>query len=100
MLGLNGPVDASQAAADSRQIRAALRKAWPGVGFQLESARWTPTLQLPSLNGGTTIRQIQLGSLDGLSAQATLTAGSGQVRRGPAVRCPPRCLPPRPASCT
>jgi len=75
VLALNGPVDAIQAAADSQQILAALRKAWPGVGFQLDSARWTQTLQLPPLAGGTIIRQVQLASLNGLDGQATLTAG-------------------------
>ena len=38
VIGLSGEVDAGQAAADSQQIRATLRKAWPGVGFQLENA--------------------------------------------------------------
>jgi ABC-type antimicrobial peptide transport system permease subunit len=97
VLALDGPVNASQAAADSRQIRAALRKAWPGVGFQLESARWTQPLQLPPLNGGTIVRQIQLGSLDGLTAQATLTAGKwpGPPRPGGPV---PVALPAAAAS--
>jgi len=76
VIGLSGPVNAREAAADSQQIRAALRKAWPGVGFQLESALWTDQLQLPSLAAGTDIRQIQLASLAGISAQATLTAGT------------------------
>ena len=75
VIAFNGPVNASQAAADSQQVRAALRKAWPGVGFELESARWTQTLQLSSLAAGTTFRQIQLASLEGFSTQATLTAG-------------------------
>ena len=48
VLAINGPVNAREAAADSQQIRAALRQAWPGVGFQLESALWTDQLQLPS----------------------------------------------------
>ncbi len=76
VMGFNGPVDAGQAAADSQQIRTKLRQAWPGIAFQLESARWTQTLQLPALAGGTTFRQIQLASLEGFSSQATLTAGS------------------------
>ncbi|MGH3409705.1 MAG: hypothetical protein ACRDRJ_45515, partial [Streptosporangiaceae bacterium] len=38
---LVGAVNAGEAATDSRQIRATLRKAWPGVGFQLDSALWT-----------------------------------------------------------
>ena len=41
VLGINGPVNARQAAADSQQIRATLRQAWPGVGYQMESALWT-----------------------------------------------------------
>jgi ABC-type antimicrobial peptide transport system permease subunit len=75
VIGLSGPVTAREAAADSQQIRATLRKDWPGVGFQMESALWTDQLQLPSLAKGTAIRQIQLASLEGISAQATLTAG-------------------------
>ena len=97
VLELSGPVDASEAAADSRQIRTVLRQAWPGVGFQLGRARWTQTLQFPALAGGTTIRQIQLGSMDGLSAQATLTAGTwpGPPRPGDPV---PAALPAAAAS--
>ena len=97
VLELSGPVDAGEAAADSQQIRAALRQAWPGVGFQLASARWTPTLQLPPLAGGTIIRSLQVGSLDGLSTQATLTAGTwpGPPRPGDPV---PAALPAAAAS--
>ena len=97
VLGFNGPVDAGQAAADSRQIRTRLGQAWPGVAVQLESARWAQTLQLPPLAGGTTIRQIQLASLDGFSSRATLTAGSwpGPPHRGGPV---PVALPAAAAS--
>jgi ABC-type antimicrobial peptide transport system permease subunit len=86
VLAINGPVNAREAAADTPQIRAALRRAWPGVGFQLESALWTEQLQLPSSGNltATVIRQIQLASLAGISAQATLTAGTwpGPPHRG------------------
>jgi len=85
VIGLSGVVDAGQAAADSQLIRATLRKAWPGVGFQMESALWANPLQLSapgvatiSANGMThfpTITQIQPASVEGISAQATLTAG-------------------------
>jgi len=75
VIGLSGKADADEAAADSQQIQAALRKAWPGVGFQTESALWTAPLQLPSSAGGTASRQIQAASLDEITAQATLTAG-------------------------
>jgi hypothetical protein len=54
VIGFSGVVNrAGQATSDSRVIRAMLRKAWPGVGFQLESALWTDALQLPSLANGT-----------------------------------------------
>ena len=76
VLAINGPVNAREAAADSQQIRAALRRAWPGVGFQLESALWTEQLQLPSPGDPTAIKQIQVASLAGISAQVTLTAGT------------------------
>ncbi len=76
VIGLSGEVDAGEAAADSQQIRAALRKAWPGVGFQMESALWADTLQLSSPANSTATSYIQPASLDGISAQATLTAGT------------------------
>ena len=84
VLAINGPVNAREAAADTQQIRAALRRAWPEIGFQLESALWTEQLQLPSPGNPTAIRQIQLASLAGISAQVTLTAGTwpGPPHRG------------------
>ena len=74
VIGLSGYADASQAAADSQLIRATLRKAWPGIGFQLDSARWADPIQLPSA-AGILSTQIQPASLEGISAQARLTAG-------------------------
>jgi ABC-type antimicrobial peptide transport system permease subunit len=76
VIGLSGEVDAGQAAADSQQIRAALDKAWPGVGFQMESARWAAPLELSSSVKSTATSYVQPASLDGISAQATLTAGT------------------------
>ena len=92
VISLSGDVDAGEAAADSQQIRAALRKAWPGVGFQMDSALWADPVQLSSTTGrptncapagspgppcstNTATVQIQPASLEGISAQATLTAG-------------------------
>ena len=97
VLGINGPVNAREAAADSQQIRAALRQAWPGVGFQLESALWTDQLQLPSSGNPTASRQIQLASLAGIRAQVTLTAGAwpGPPHRGGPV---PAAVPAAAAS--
>lgn len=90
VIALSGVADAGDAAADSRLLRAALRKAWPGVGFQLESALWADPIQLPSATTATNasssvnIVQIQPASLEGISAQAKLTAGQwpGPPRRG------------------
>jgi hypothetical protein len=84
VLAINGPVNAREAAADGQQIQAALRRAWPGVGFQLESALWTEQLQIPSPGNPTAIKQIQVASLAGISAQVTLTAGTwpGPPHRG------------------
>jgi hypothetical protein len=76
VLAINGPVNAREAAADTQQIRAALRRAWPGVGFGVESALWTEQLQIPSPGNPTAIKQIQVASLAGISAQVTLTAGT------------------------
>ena len=85
VIRLSGVVDAGQAAADSQLIRATLRKAWPGVSFQMESALWSDPLQLSSTGTATmsapgvmnipTITQIQPASVGEISAQATLTAG-------------------------
>jgi hypothetical protein len=75
VLGLTGVTDAGEAAADTGLIRAALRRAWPGVGFQLNSAVWANPLHLPQPPGSTVIAQIQLGSLEGIAGEATLTAG-------------------------
>ena len=40
-------------ASDPGTIRAALRTAWPGVGFQLDQALWTAPIRLPSPSGST-----------------------------------------------
>ncbi len=103
-----GVVNAGQAAADSQVIRATLRKAWPGVGFQLESALWADPIQLSASSQhdqpaallrerDTAITQIQPASLEGISAQATLTAGKwpGPPRHGGPV---PVALPAAVAS--
>ena len=105
---LSGVADAGTAAADSQLIRATLRRAWPGVGYQMDSALWAEPIQLPlsaqstpspsadqggpgAPGGpggppaqGVTISQIRLASLEGISAQATLTAGAwpGPPRHG------------------
>jgi len=84
VIGLSGVADAGDAAAESQLIRATLRKAWPGVGFQMESALWADPILLSQTATGTNstspnatiaIRQLQPASLAGISAQATLTAG-------------------------
>ena len=96
--GLTGVVaEAGEAASDSQLIRATLYKAWPGVGFQLESALWTNPYGLPSQSTGTNYAQIQLASLDAISARATLTAGTwpGPPRHGGPV---PVALPAAVAS--
>jgi hypothetical protein len=97
VLGISGPVNAREAAADSQQIRVMLRQAWPGVGFQLESALWTDQLQLPSSGNPTATRQIQVASAAGIRAQVTLTAGTwpGPPHRGGPV---PAALPATAAS--
>jgi FtsX-like permease family len=97
VIGLTGVADAGEAASDSPLIRATLRKAWPGVGFQLESAVWTNPLRLPSSATSANYAQIQAASLDGITAQATLTAGTwpGPPRRGGPV---PTALPAAVAS--
>ncbi len=67
---------------DPGTIRAALRRAWPGVGFQLEQAEWSAPIRLPSPGGNSAAAQIhhtvqiQAAALDGIRAQAVLTAGT------------------------
>ena len=97
VIGLTGVADAGEGGSDSQLIRATLRKAWPGVGFQLESALWTNPLRLPSSATSANYAQIQAASLDGITAQATLTAGTwpGPPRRGGLV---PVALPAAVAS--
>jgi len=82
---LSSVADAGDAALESQLIQATLRKAWPGVGFQLESALWADPILLAQTTTGmnttgpnTTIaiRQLQPASLEGISTQATLTAGA------------------------
>ncbi len=108
VIGLSGPASVGRAAADSQLIRTALRQAWPGVGFQLESALWAEPIELPpsdltstgpSLHATATmsITQVQIASLGDFSAQATLTAGQwpGPPRGGGQV---PVALPATVAS--
>jgi ABC-type antimicrobial peptide transport system permease subunit len=89
VIGLSGVVgSAGQAGTDGRQIRAALRTAWPGVGFQLEGALWADPVTLsppgavragPSPVPGLPPPvewQVQIGALAGIAAQTTLTAGT------------------------
>jgi hypothetical protein len=84
LIKFSGVVDAGEAAADSRLIRATLRQAWPGVGFQMESALWAEPIQLSASANGTLTAQIQPAALDGIGARATLTAGDwpGLPQRG------------------
>ena len=97
VIRFSGVVNTGEAAADTRLIRATLRKAWPGVGFQMQSALWAEPIQLSSSASGTFSTQIQPASLEGISAQVTLTAGKwpGPPRRGGPV---PVALPAAAAS--
>ena len=52
LVALSGLADAGKAASDSQVIRATLGKAWPGVGFQMESALWADPVQLIRRGGG------------------------------------------------
>jgi ABC-type antimicrobial peptide transport system permease subunit len=89
VIGLSGVVNgAGQAATDARQVRAALRKAWPGIGYQMGDALWAAPITLappravraepsPVLGLPPPVDwQIQVAALAGISAQATLTAGT------------------------
>ena len=89
VIGLSGVVGgAGEAATDARQIRAALRKAWPGIGYQMEGALWANPIPLSPPRAvraeASPVRglpppvewHIQIAALAGISAQTTLTAGT------------------------
>ena len=97
VIGLSGVVDdAAGVATDSRQVRATLRKAWPGIGYQMQSAVWANPVPLSPPRAvraeaspvpGTPQPvewQLQPAVLDGIRAQAVLAAGTwpGPPHRG------------------
>jgi ABC-type antimicrobial peptide transport system permease subunit len=96
VVGISGVATADRAAADSRLIRSTFSQAWPGVSFQMEGALWANPLALAS-RSTTNTAQIEVASLDGISAQAELTAGNwpGPPHRGGPV---PVALPATVAS--
>jgi hypothetical protein len=69
-------VPGQSASGDAGVIRARLRAAWPGVGFQMESALWSRPILLRSPVGSPATTEIQAGALEEIQAQAVLTAGS------------------------
>jgi hypothetical protein len=78
VVGLSSVGTARQAAGYSEAIRTTLRQAWPGVGYQLESALWANPIQL-SLSVTATLTAtvtIEPAWLEGFSSQATLIAGA------------------------
>ena len=89
VIGLSGVVDdAGEVATDSGQVRATLRKAWPGIGYQMQSAVWANPIPLsppravraeasPAPNTPQPVEwQLQPAALDGIRAQTVLTAGT------------------------
>ena len=64
------------ASGDARVIRARLRAAWPGVGFQMESALWSRLIRLSSPPGSPVTTQIRAAALAEIQAHTVLTAGS------------------------
>ena len=89
VIGLSGVMDdAGQASADSQLIRTTLRKAWPGTGYQTDSALWANPVPLSPPRAvraeaspvpgfpAPVAWQIQVGALAGIRAQAMLTAGT------------------------
>ncbi len=89
VIGLSGVIgDTGEAATDARQIRGTLRKAWPGVSYQMTGAVWANLIPL-SLPRAVRAEadpipglpppvewQIQIGALTGIQAHTTLTAGT------------------------
>jgi len=69
-------VPGQSSSGDARLIRAKLRAAWPGIGFQTESALWSRPARLSSSLGRPVATQIQAAALAGIQAEAVLTAGT------------------------
>jgi ABC-type antimicrobial peptide transport system permease subunit len=97
VIGFSGLADAGQVAADSQLIRSTLRNAWPGVGFQMETALWANPIQIGPQRAGAPIDQVLPASLEGITSEATLTAGQwpGAPRPGGPI---PVALPAAAAS--
>jgi ABC-type antimicrobial peptide transport system permease subunit len=87
--GLSGVVDdAGEVTTDSGQVRGTLRKAWPGIGYQMQSAVWANPIPLsppralraeasPAPDTPQPVEwQLQPAVLDGIRAQTVLTAGT------------------------
>ena len=98
VIGLSSVGTTRQAAVYAQAIRATLRQAWPGVGYQMAGALWANPVQLSLSTTETSISGvlIQPASLEGISAQATLTAGEwpGPPQHGGPL---PMALPAAPA---
>jgi FtsX-like permease family len=75
---------------DAGVIRSTLRAAWPGVGFQMESALWSHPMSLRSSVGSQFTTEIQAAAPEEIQAHAVLTAGSWPG--------PPRAGEPLPAA--
>jgi ABC-type antimicrobial peptide transport system permease subunit len=69
-------VPGQSASGDVGEIRARLRAAWPGVGFQMESARWSAPILLRPPPGSPVPTQIRAAAPEDIQAHAVLAAGS------------------------
>jgi ABC-type antimicrobial peptide transport system permease subunit len=69
-------VPGQPASGDGGLIRARLRTAWPGIGYEMESALWSRPIRLPLPSRTQITTQIRAAALEGIQSQAVLTAGS------------------------
>jgi hypothetical protein len=81
---VSGAMNASQAAAGSRVVRASLGTALAGVPYQLDRALWSDLLGLATPRGSKTTPLVQAAAPAQITEHAALTAGTwpGQPRPG------------------
>ncbi|HEY2549518.1 MAG TPA: FtsX-like permease family protein [Streptosporangiaceae bacterium] len=75
-IAISTAVDASQAAASTQAIRAAMRSAFGPAGYALYRAQWSDSLGFPARYAAASVPLTQAASWGGISAHAVLVSGS------------------------
>jgi hypothetical protein len=86
-IAISTAVNASQAAASTRTIRAAMRSAFGPAGYALYRAQWSDPLSFPARYAAVSVPLTQAASWDGISTHAALVSGGwpGPPRPGQPV---------------